>query len=152
MTQKPFPLMVSIRQACAEDDQALAALATQLGYPSTATQIRERFAQIAADEEHVVLVAHLPDGELVGFTHVFTTMRLFCDPFAELGALVVDADQRGQGIGHKLVRAAEHWVVDRGICEMRIRSNTLRTGAKSFYLQLDYAMSKTQNVFIKQLK
>jgi len=152
MIQKTHPAGLSIRQATVEDDQALAVLATQLGYPSTASQIQKRFAHIAADEEQVVLVARLADGELVGFTHVFTTMRLFCDPFAELGAMVVDKDQRGKGIGGELVRAAERWVVDRGISQMRIRSNTLRAGAKGFYLQLDYDVSKTQNVFIKQLK
>ena len=152
MTQKTAPAGVTIRQACGEDDHALAALATQLGYPSTAAQIRKRFAQIAVDEEQVVLVAMLLDGELAGFIHVFTTMRLFCEPFAELGAMVADEDQRGMGIGSELVRAAERWVVERGISQMRIRSNTLRSGAKSFYLQLDYDLCKTQNVFLKQLK
>ena len=146
------PAGITIRQACGDDAAELAVLVMQLGYPSTPMQIRERFAQIAAVDEQVVLVAQLLDGKLAGFTHIFSTTRLFCDPFAELGALVVDRDERGIGIGIELVRAAERWGVNRGLRVMRIRSNMLRDGAKGFYLHLDYDLSKTQNVFFKQLE
>jgi len=152
MTQKTPPAEITIRQACDEDADELAALATLLGYPSTPMQIRERIAQIAADEEHAVLVALQPDGELAGFAHVFTAQRLVSDPFAELGALVVGSKQRGMGIGAVLVREAERWALERGLGCMRIRSNTLRESAKGFYLHLGYDLIKTQNVFRIQLK
>ena len=56
------------------------------------------------------------------------------------------------GIGTMLVRAAERWVAARGLSQIRIRSNALRAGAKGFYLRLDYELSKTQNVFFKQME
>lgn len=152
MTRKTPLVGITIRLACDKDAHELAALATLLGYPSTAAQIRKRLTQITADEEQVVFAAVLPGGELAGFAHAFTTTRLFCDPFVELGALVVDKEMRGMGIGTMLVRTAEHWGVERGLRQIRIRSNALRAGAKGFYLRLDYDLSKTQNVFFKQLE
>ena len=152
MTRKTPLVGITIRLACDKDAHELAALATQLGYPSKAAQFRKRLTQITADEEQVVFAAVLPDGELAGFTHVFTTSRLFCDPFVELGALVVDEEMRGIGIGTMLVRAAERWVAACGLSQIRIRSNALRAGAKGFYLRLDYELSKTQNVFFKQME
>ena len=152
MTRKTPLVGITFRLACDKDAHELAALATQLGYHSTSAQIRKRLNQITADEGQVVFVAVLPDGELAGFTHVFTTSRLFCDPFVELGALVVDKEMRGIGIGTMLVRAAERWVAARGLSQIRIRSNALRAGAKGFYLRLDYELSKTQNVFFKQME
>lgn len=142
----------TIRLARIEDSDELAALATQLGYPTTAQQINERFAQIAADPNDAIYVAQLPDGELAGFTHVFTAKRLITDSFAELGALVVDNTKRGLGIGAELVRKAEQWATDNKLTCMRIRSNRLRMDAKGFYLHLGYDLSKTQNVFSKHLQ
>jgi GNAT superfamily N-acetyltransferase len=43
--------------------------------------------------------------------------------------LVVDELVRGQGIGQALLGAAEHWVRERGLTHLTIRSNTTRTAA-----------------------
>lgn len=142
----------TIRLARIDDADELAALATQLGYPTTTQQISERFAQIAADPKEAIYVAQLTDGELAGFTHVFTTKRLITDPYAELGGLVVDRNKRGLGIGAELVWKAEQWAMDNKLTCLRIRSNRLRMDAEGFYLHLGYDLSKTQNVFLKWLE
>ena len=99
----------------------------------------------------MVLVAQLPGGELAGFTHVFTAQRLVSDPFAELGSLVVEKRMFGTGIGTQLLKTAEDWALVQGLQEMQIRSNTLRSAAREFYLHIGYALSKTQNIFLKRL-
>ena len=98
---------IYIHQAVAEDADELAALATQLGYPSSAEQIQGRLDRIILDQELVVLVAQLPGGELAGFAYGFTAQCLVSDPYAELDVLIVDEKKRGLGIGAELVRGTE---------------------------------------------
>ncbi len=152
MTSKTPTDTISIRQAVAEDADELAALATHLGYPSSAEQIQGRLDRIVLDREQVVLVAQLPGGELAGFAYVFTAKCLVSDPYAELDVLIVDETKRGLGIGAELVRGAERWGLECGLGLMRICSNIMRMGAKGFYMHLGYDLNKTQNVFLKRLK
>ena len=152
MTSKTPTDTISIRQAVAEDADELAALATGLGYPSSAKQILERLNRIVLDEEQAVMVAELQGGELAGFAYVFTAKCLVSDPYAELDVLIVDEKKRGLGIGAELVQGTERWGLERGLGLMRIRSNILRMGAKGFYLHIGYDLNKTQNVFLKRLK
>jgi len=55
-----------IRESTDEDAAAVAVLITQLGYPTTAEEMRSRLRRIAADAQYVSLVA-LEHTEVVGF-------------------------------------------------------------------------------------
>lgn len=144
---------MQIRQASPEDAAVLADLATQLGYPSTPEQLAARLAALDGPD-HAVLVAE--DGDrvirVIGWLHVLARHHLETDSFAEIGGLVVDESCRGQGIGRRLVDAAVDWVRQKGIGELRVRSNVVRADAHRFYEREGFVRKKTQAVFSRLLQ
>jgi len=140
---------VHIRTMTSEDIPAVARLATQLGYPSEASDIERRFALLRGDPDHVVFVAEAPTGAVVGWVHVHAQRLLEAEPFAEIGGLVVDEGWRGRGAGHLLMAAAERWAASNGYAQVCVRSNTVREAAHRFYQGLGYRPVKVQQVFRK---
>jgi len=144
-------LTVAVRQMRAEDASAVAALTTQLGYPSTDDGIRRRYDLIKDRWDARVFVAQHAGNIVVGWIHVQATYLLECDARAEIWGLVVAETARGTGVGRRLVEAAEEWALMRGLGVMALRSNYLRTEAHGFYEHLGYKVTKTQNAYRKNL-
>lgn len=144
-------MMYGIRHAVSEDSAALAELSAELGYPSSAEQTASRLVAILSSDEHLVLVAGLADGSVIGWVHVFLALRVESDPFAELGGFVVTEQYRGQGIGRSLLHAAEEWVAGRGIGKLRVRSRSTRREAHAFYERLGFSRTKEQLVLDKSM-
>ena len=134
-----------------EDAAAVARLSEQLGYPAAAAEIAQRFDRIAGDPAAAVFVAQDGDDVVRGWLHVAATGDLVSAGQAEIRALVVDAEVRGRGIGRSLLEAAEAWAGGRGYGVMKVRSNVIRTRARSFYERAGYAVAKTQHNFRKAL-
>ncbi len=142
---------ITIRVATPEDAPALAGLSDTLGYPASVQDVQQRLVPIMASPDNRVLVACSAAGAVVAWIHVVIANRIESDTFAEVGGLVVAEDQRGQGIGGRLLKAAEEWAIGRGVGRMRIRSRTTRTAAHAFYGDSGYARIKQQEVFEKRL-
>lgn len=135
----------------AKDADCVAALATQLGYPSTADEIHQRFGRIAGNDLHAVFIARSEDCQVVGWLHVFVCHLMESDPYAEIGGLVVDERRRGVGIGRLLLEQAETWARAKDCASIRLRSNIIRNAAHKFYLKGGYTITKTQHAFAKTL-
>jgi len=140
-----------IRRARPEDAAALAELATQLGYPSTAAEMAARLEQILPDGNHAVLVAETGEGTARGFAHVAAGIALQSGARAELLGLVMDESLRGRGIGGRMVIEAERWAAARGFTTFCVRCNVVREDTHRFYEKLGYTCSKTQKYFRKSL-
>lgn len=138
-----------MRTATTADAEHLADLATQLGYPSTAQDIRRRLPALAS-EAHCLRIADR-DGEVVGWIHATHVQLLDSDDYVEIKALIVDQNARGARVGELLVAEVERWAGSRGCAVMRVRSNVVRERAHRFYERLGYAIFKTQRVFSKTL-
>jgi GNAT superfamily N-acetyltransferase len=138
-----------IRPAAPEDAERIAALSTQLGYPSSEDQVRDRLARIRKEADHAVLVAELPDERIIGWVHVRVSHLVESDPEAELGGLVVDEAHRGSGAGRLLTESAEEWARGKGLRSVYLRSNIIRKEAHEFYKRLGYHVVKTQYAFRK---
>jgi GNAT superfamily N-acetyltransferase len=82
-----------------------------------------------------------------GWLHVAEIRTLESEPYAEIVGLVVDASRRSSGIGAFLVQAAIAWAAERGLDEIRVRSNVVRQRAHRFYERLGFDVIKTQKVF-----
>jgi GNAT superfamily N-acetyltransferase len=134
-----------------EDAAAVARLATQLGYPSTAAQIERRFRALDESPDARALIAQGPDGAVLGWVHVYGTRHLESDPSAEIGGLVVDEAARGRGVGSALMTSAEAWARERGYEVVRIRTNVIRTEAHEFYKSRGYEVVKSQYRLRKNL-
>lgn len=148
-------MSVAVRRAALDDAPALAALAGQLGYPSSVEQVASRLAQILGRPDHVVFVAEItqPSAQpgVAGWVHGFVQRVIERDPTVEIGGLVIDADQRGLGIGGLLMDQLERWAWDTGCDAITVRSNVIRERAHAFYQRLGYALVKSQRVFRKQI-
>ena len=140
----------TIREARPEDAPSLARLATQLGYPTTTEEATSRAAHVLDRPGHAVFVAEV-DGEIAGWLHVAESVSLESDPSAEIAGLIVDEGHRGSGIGAGLVAEAERWALSRGAGLLRVRSNVTRVRARHFYEREGFAVTKSQNNFVKAL-
>ncbi|HZT71166.1 MAG TPA: GNAT family N-acetyltransferase [Terriglobia bacterium] len=144
-------LKIRIRPARISDAVQLADLSGQLGYPSSAEDIRRRLRAILRDPEHAVWVAEIDGATIAGWTHVFVKRLLESDRDVEIGGLVVNERFRGRGIGKTLVKRAEQWAKSKRLKSVYVRSNVIRESAHAFYQGLGYKIIKTQYAFRKSL-
>jgi GNAT superfamily N-acetyltransferase len=142
---------MTIRAAGPEDAATIAVLATQLGYPNTPEEIAVRLRDVLAQPVSAVLVAVDEDGTVIGYGHVFGAHRVDSNPFAEIGALVVDETRRSRGIGAALVAAMEAWAIEHGYRELRVRSNVVRERAHAFYDRMGFGRVKRQQIFARSI-
>ena len=141
---------VEIGAAAPADAPELARLSSQLGYPMTPQEAAARLADLDGRPDHLLLVAR-SGGRAAGWLQVSRT-RIFETPdSAEIAGLVVDEEQRGRGIGPRLLREAEEWARRSGCVALRVRSNVLRGRAHAFYVREGYGEIKQQKVFEKVL-
>lgn len=142
---------IQVRGAVEGDAATLAGLSGQLGYPTTTTALAPRLSALLRHPEQGVFVAEAPDGAVIGWIQVAVHHSLGADDEAEIVGLVVDAAHRAQGVGRRLMEAAEDWTSGRGLTAVRLRSRVQRAGAHRFYERLGYARLKEQVVLRKEL-
>jgi len=128
-----------IRRAEASDAQALSELLTQLGYPSSVSEIAARLEALRAFPSAVAVVAVNGFGEVVGLVtgHLFPSIH-DNQLVAWLTTLVVLEDARGAGIGSSLVTHIEQWAMRNGARRLALTSGAHREEAHAFYERRDY--------------
>jgi ribosomal protein S18 acetylase RimI-like enzyme len=142
---------VRVRGMRLGDAAAVADLSGQLGYAATEGEMARRMAGLLGREDHALLVATVDGDWVVGWVHVCRVTLLEQDPRAEVWGLVVDADERGRGVGRRLMAAAEAWATERGLGVMGLSSRRHREDAHRFYERLGYEVVKTSLTFRKTL-
>ena len=141
-------MTLTIERALSSDAGALAALATELGYPSTAAQITGRLAEF--DDEHRVWVARA-DGAVIGWIHAHVARSLVMEPYVEIGGLVVREGERDKGVGPRLIEEASAWARSLGCTRVGVHSNVVREDAHRFYEREGFVLEKRQGVFTRRL-
>lgn len=140
-----------IRTAQAGDVQAIAALASELGYPSTADDIARRLPVLLESAEHLVIVAVEESDGVIGWLHAVLRRKLETENFVQVAALVVSTHHRSQGTGARLLESAEAWALESGVSLIRLSSNVARERAHAFYIREGYGIIKTSHQFSKRL-
>ncbi len=97
---------VAVRAPRDGDLAAMADQAEQLGYPVEPDELRRRLAAITANDDAAVLVATDPQDRAIGWLHVELKRTLVAPLTAQIMALIVDEQARGEGVGRELVAAA----------------------------------------------
>lgn len=144
----PSGVHVTIRPSQAGDAGVIARLSDDLGYP---VGLEETAAFLSGlSDNHAVLVAEV-GGKVVGWLECLAFQSVTTAAEALIVGLVVDESVRGQGIGARLVDAAEEWGRARGLSAIRVRSQEKRAEAHRFYENLGYERVKVQRVFRKTL-
>lgn len=111
----------------------------------------QRLAALLGRRQEAVLVAELPSGPVIGWIHGSQQELLESGRRCEILGLVVDPEHQGQGVGRRLVMAIERWAADRGLEQIAVRSNVVRTASHPFYERLGYTRVKTQHAYRKPL-
>lgn len=141
---------ITIRRWRPADIREIAHLSGELGYPSSASDIKNRLHSLAGTARDAIFVAH---GKVVtGWIHVAVVHTLESGTYAEIRGLVVAELFRGSGIGSQLVRRAEKWASAKKVKTIRVRTNIKRKRTRVFYNTLGYRVTKRQEVFEKKLR
>jgi GNAT superfamily N-acetyltransferase len=129
---------VSVRAAINDDAASIASLMTQLGYPSTPTQMEPRLARLLLHPEYGAIVAEMSH-DVVGVVVLHIESNLEFDaPYGRVMGLVVDERRRGEGLGALLMQEAERWFAERGADRVVVTSASRRTAAHDFYGAIGY--------------
>jgi GNAT superfamily N-acetyltransferase len=129
--------LVSLRSATPEDAERIAAMFTDEGYPSGPSDIVERLARFDSEHSRVIVAEH--DGEVLGFVAVHALPRFeHSDRIIRIMALVVDAGERGRGIGRLLMEEAERLGRDLEAAFAEVTAGHHRPDAKRLYEELGY--------------
>lgn len=134
----------------ADDAAQVAVLATQLGYPCTADEVRPRIEAISALSDEQLRVARV-DGRAAGYVHFLLRRGLSGAARVEIAQVVVEETLRGRGLGRALLLLAEDWARERGVSKMRLASRATRGDAHRLYLNLGYSIVKTSHFFEKAI-
>ncbi|MES2151773.1 MAG: GNAT family N-acetyltransferase [Pseudomonadota bacterium] len=127
-----------IRQASVDDAPELARLLTLLGHPASASDLVARWSPWSA-AGNSALVAPRGDGTLAGLAVLHSMWVLHrAQPLGRITALVVDQEQRGRGLGRRLVEAAEAHFTGAGCGMLEITSNFALVEAHAFYERIGY--------------
>ena len=139
---------LSIRRLTVDDADAAAELSSQLGYPCSAEDLRERIEELSRAADRVAFAAVI-DGQIVGWIDAAMERHLQSPASAVIGGLVVREDLRGLGVGRRLCVEVEQWARSRSVPLVRVRSQIKREDAHRFYLRDGYRKVKTSLVFEK---
>jgi GNAT superfamily N-acetyltransferase len=121
------------------------------GFETTPEQLTEQLTRIDTLDNAGVFVAEM-DGRVAGRIFVAEHLTVGSTPFAEVHSLIVEQACRRQGIGTALMEKARQWSAARGFKVLRLRTNSQRTEANSFYPALGFKLEKQQNVYTIHLE
>ena len=132
---------ITVRDATIADSDGIGRLVSELGYPTSSSQMHVRLEPILRDQEYHTLVACEGD-RIVGFigTRVGPLYESD-DPYGQIMALAVTRDRQRGGVGRVLLQAAETILIQRGARVLVVTSGNHRTDAHAFYEKNGYAFT-----------
>jgi GNAT superfamily N-acetyltransferase len=143
---------LAIRVAEPSDAHQMAALLTELGYPSTGEEVTQRLMYWLPDPMSLILVAE-HSGKLIGCLSLHAIPYLErTGRWARIESLVVDQAFRGRGTGGALIVAAENAARRWDCLAVEVTSLRTRADAHAFYQRMGYAdVCGTSGRFLKTL-
>jgi len=147
---KPAQAPTRIRPPIPSDAAALAALAGELGYPTSAEALLGRLVALHPTDAAVMVATDAADRP-IGWCHV-ELRRTLVEPLSALVmGMVVAEGHRSSRIGSQLLEAVERWAGARGCERMVIATRLTRERAHAFYTREGYAVSKASYFLTKLL-
>jgi len=128
---------ITLRAATPDDAERIAALFTDEGYPSGPSDIVERLERFDSEYSRVIVADN--GGEVLGFVAVHALPRFeHSDRIVRIMALVVDAGERGRGIGRLLMEEAERLGREVDAAFAEVTAGHHRPDARRLYEELGY--------------
>jgi GNAT superfamily N-acetyltransferase len=145
----PSGATAGLREARPDDAAELARLISQLEHPTADEDVVAQWPAFTASGNSALVMAR-GDGTLSGVAVLHLTHTLHRRaPVGRITALVVDAPDRGRGVGRALVAAAEERLRRAGCGLLEITSHVRLVDAHAFYDHLGY--EHTSHRFAKTL-
>ena len=141
---------VRVRPPLPADAPALAALAGELGYPTSAEALLGRLAALHPTDA-AVMVSTDADDQPTGWCHVEIRRTLVEPVSALILGLVIGEGHRSAGIGAALLASAEAWARARGCKRLVVATRITRERAHRFYAREGYEVAKTSYFLTKVL-
>lgn len=140
-----------LRDADTADTDDLALLMNELGYPTTAEEMKIRFEAIVDHPDYKTLLAVFNE-EIVAMAGLIKGRyyeKNGC--YVRMVAFVVKQANRNKGIGKVLIRAVEEWAIEQGCRTVLFtsRKSDERKDAYAFYQKSGYEIKSSG--FVKQL-
>lgn len=131
---------ICIRPAVIEDSFQISKLITQLGYPTTQTEMQEILQNFLRNKNYYAFLATI-ENEIVG------SVSLIINNFfhkigknAIIASMVIDEKYRGKGIGQLLISYVENKARSEGceFIELKSGIRRIKDGTHNFYKKLGY--------------
>jgi GNAT superfamily N-acetyltransferase len=139
-----------MRPPLPSDAPALAAMAGELGYPTTAEELLGRLAALHPTDAAVIVATDAADLP-IGWCHVEMRRTLVEPQNALVVGLVIGEGHRSGGIGAALLDAAERWARARGCRHLVVATRITRERAHRFYAREGFTVNKTSYFLTKAL-
>lgn len=139
---------ILVRKVTPEDFEDIFILNLALGYSYLKENLRERIQYILDNTKDVILVAEIK-GEVVGYIHASPYELMYFDSLMNILGFVVKEEQRGIGIGQRLITELERIAKESGFTGIRLTSGSTRIDAHRFYEKHGYVNKKEQKNFSK---
>ena len=132
---------IVIRPAAVTDFAPIARLVSELGYPTSPSEMQRRLHAIFDDTDYDTLVAC--EGEqIVGFVGTRSGPLYEADgKYGQIMALAVADSHHRRGVGRMLMEAAESKLAECGARELVVTSGHHRAGAHAFYESCGYTFT-----------
>jgi ribosomal protein S18 acetylase RimI-like enzyme len=92
------------------------------------------------------------DGEfLIGYAHLRVARDLASEDTVELLDIIVSTDLRRQGVGRRLMTAAETWASQADRAKLVLRADVVRSEALAFFSSLGYSQAGTSQEYVRDL-
>jgi GNAT superfamily N-acetyltransferase len=141
---------VRLRPPLPADAPALAALAGELGYPTSVEELLGRLAALHPTDAALIVSVDANDTP-TGWCHVEMRHTLVEPQSALIVGLVIGEGHRSAGIGAELLAAAERWARARGCRRLVVATRITRERAHRFYAREGYVVNKTSYFLTKPL-
>ena len=141
---------VLVRKARAADAPEIRRLLEALGYQNSLRQVKDRLARFRRAKAATVLVAQAGT-KFAGLVSLDWFEIFHLEGFnCRMTAMIVDPEIRRQGVGRKLVAAAERVAKKAGCWRLEVTSGLKRRGAHTFYVK--QGLEFTSKRFSRQLE
>ncbi|UKB85752.1 GNAT family N-acetyltransferase [Chryseobacterium sp. MEBOG06] len=125
-----------------EDQNAVAVLLDQLGYPDTGEFIAQKIKNLLNDPDEYLTVVENSEGKVTAFIsiHIIPQIALKGD-FARISYFSVDENFRSSGLGKQLEEYCEKIARTRKCDRIEVHCNGKREKAHQFYYRQGYTES-----------
>ncbi len=111
--------------------------------------LRRRLELLPSDDRFFLAL----DAEaLIGYAHLRVTHDLATEDSIELIDIIVTPKLRRQGVGRRLMTAAETWAFQGNRARLILRTDVVRSEALAFFSALAYEPSGTSQEYVRDLE